>query len=305
MDLDPALHARLDALVHAHPVVLFMKGERRAPACGFSAAVVEILDGLRVDYHTVDVFSDPAVRDGIKLYSNWPTLPQLFIRGEFVGGCDIVRALSASGELATLLGMPAPAVPSVTVSPRAAEALAQASAEEGGVPVHVEISPAYEYELFLGPARDGEVEVRTSGVVLRFDGESARRADGLSIDLVDGPEGGFRIRSPQEPVKVRQLSAEQLKAMIDRGERFELFDVRTPHERELAKIEGSRLLDLDGQDYLLDLDRETPLVFQCHHGIRSQAAAEYAVREGFRTVFNLRGGIDAWSLRVDPMVPRY
>jgi len=93
--------------------------------------------------------------------------------------------------------------------------------------------------------------------------------------------------------------------MIDRGEPFEFVDVRTEWERDTARIEGSRLLDQAYHDHLLTLDRQTPIVFQCHHGIRSQSAAQYCEGLGFENLFNLSGGIDAWSQLVDPSVPRY
>jgi monothiol glutaredoxin len=93
--------------------------------------------------------------------------------------------------------------------------------------------------------------------------------------------------------------------MIDSGAAFEFVDVRTEGEREVAAIAGSRLLDQAYHDHLLTLDRSTVLVFHCHHGIRSQAAAEYCQNLGFDNLFNLRGGIDAWSQLVDPSVPRY
>ena len=89
------------------------------------------------------------------------------------------------------------------------------------------------------------------------------------------------------------------------GARFELVDVRTEEERELACIEGSRLLDQKYYEELLALDRETVLVCQCHHGIRSQSAAQHFEEQGFRTIYNLTGGIEAWSQLVDPSVPRY
>jgi monothiol glutaredoxin len=104
---------------------------------------------------------------------------------------------------------------------------------------------------------------------------------------------------------IRQLSAEELKAMMDAGKALVLVDVRTEEERAVASIEGSRLLDKAYHDELLALDRGTPLVFQCHHGVRSQMAAEYFRQHGFRNLHNLRGGIDAWSRSVDPSVPRY
>jgi len=104
---------------------------------------------------------------------------------------------------------------------------------------------------------------------------------------------------------IRQLSAEELKRMIDAGEAFVLVDVRTDEERAVARIEGSRLLDRAYHDELLGLDRGTLIVFQCHHGVRSQMAAEYFRQHGFRNLHNLRGGIEAWSRSVDPSIPRY
>jgi monothiol glutaredoxin len=108
-----------------------------------------------------------------------------------------------------------------------------------------------------------------------------------------------------EAPSIRQLSAPDLKALLESGTAIELVDVRTEEERATATIDGSRLLDQAYHDALLLRDRDTAIVFQCHHGIRSQSAAEYFRREGFRNLYNLRGGIDAWSVLVDPSVPRY
>src|SRR5580698_5218566 len=103
MPLTEAQRADFSRLVNAHPVVLFMKGNPRVPACGFSATVVGILDKLLPRFHSVDILQAPHVREGMKEFSNWPTFPQLYVRREFVGGCDIVKELNASGELQTLL----------------------------------------------------------------------------------------------------------------------------------------------------------------------------------------------------------
>jgi monothiol glutaredoxin len=93
---------RIAALLAEHPVVLFMKGTQYFPQCGFSAKAVSILEHFGVEPHTVDVLADPEIRAGIKTYSNWPTIPQLYVKGELVGGSDILMEMVESGELAQL-----------------------------------------------------------------------------------------------------------------------------------------------------------------------------------------------------------
>jgi monothiol glutaredoxin len=89
--------------VRANPVMVYMKGTPSFPMCGFSAATVEVLREIGVPFKSVDVLAEPAKRDAIKAYTNWPTIPQVFVAGKFVGGCDIVRELHAKGELAPLI----------------------------------------------------------------------------------------------------------------------------------------------------------------------------------------------------------
>jgi monothiol glutaredoxin len=88
--------------VAGNDVVLFMKGSKTAPQCGFSMQVAQILNQLGIDFKDINVLDDMGVRDGIKAYSNWPTIPQLYVKGEFVGGCDIVREMFQAGELQEL-----------------------------------------------------------------------------------------------------------------------------------------------------------------------------------------------------------
>ena len=99
---DPA-HDFIAKTVSEHPVVLFMKGVPDQPGCGFSATVVQILDHMGVDFAGVNVLQSDALRQGVKSFSDWPTIPQLYVKGEFVGGCDIIKEMYASGELKTLL----------------------------------------------------------------------------------------------------------------------------------------------------------------------------------------------------------
>jgi monothiol glutaredoxin len=94
---------RIGEEIAANDVVLFMKGTPQFPQCGFSAAVTNVLSQLGVPFTGVDVLADDAIRQGIKAFSNWPTIPQVYVKGEFVGGCDIVREMYQSGELQRLL----------------------------------------------------------------------------------------------------------------------------------------------------------------------------------------------------------
>ena len=95
--------ASIEKLIQEHPVMLFMKGSPKQPQCGFSARVSEILNFLKIPFHSFDVLSDNAIRSGIKEYSQWPTIPQLYVKGEFIGGCDIVEEQFETGELEKLL----------------------------------------------------------------------------------------------------------------------------------------------------------------------------------------------------------
>ncbi len=95
---------RIESEIGSHPVVLFMKGTPIFPQCGFSAMVVQVLSHMGVKFKSIDVLNEPDIRDGIKEFSNWPTIPQLYVRGELVGGADIVREMYESGELAETFG---------------------------------------------------------------------------------------------------------------------------------------------------------------------------------------------------------
>jgi monothiol glutaredoxin len=100
---DNAVTERIKQDITDNDVVLFMKGTPVFPQCGFSAAVVQVLNHLGVRFKGIDILADPELRQGIKVFSNWPTIPQLYVKGQFVGGCDIVREMFESGELAEML----------------------------------------------------------------------------------------------------------------------------------------------------------------------------------------------------------
>ena len=101
--MSEAISERIRRDVEKHPILIYMKGSPAAPQCGFSAATVRVFQELAVPFETRDVLADPELREAIKRFSSWPTIPQVYLGGEFVGGCDIVRELSESGELAELV----------------------------------------------------------------------------------------------------------------------------------------------------------------------------------------------------------
>lgn len=101
--MDPLIQDKIQDQIRNSPILIYMKGTPDMPMCGFSNSVVRTFDQLKVKYDTVNVLEDPEIRQGIKVFSNWPTIPQVYINGEFVGGCDIIMEMHQRGELATLV----------------------------------------------------------------------------------------------------------------------------------------------------------------------------------------------------------
>ena len=308
MGIDQATRDRIADLIASDRVVLFMKGGRDAPRCGFSATVCRILDHLLPEYRTVDVLSDPALREGIKAFSSWPTVPQLYLDGVLVGGSDIVQEMFAEGELFARLDVEVSDAqpPEIEITEAAATALARLAEEAEVRDLRLSIDARFRNGLFFGPTVAGDLRVESNGVVLFVDPLTARRAAGVSIDAVDTPGGpGFRIENPNAGPAFREIGVRELKARLDDGERFEFYDVRGPEERAIACFEASRLLDPEAAAQIETFDRDTPLIFYSHHGEQSQAVAKHFAALGFRRAFSLTGGIDAWSREIDPGVPRY
>ena len=199
MPLDTATRDRIDNLLKEHRVVLFMKGTRHQPMCGFSAAATNTLNELLPDYHSVDVLADPEVREGIKLYGDWPTIPQLYVEGELVGGADIISQMYGSGELHALFGLAAPdrTPPDITITDAAAEAIRQGTASAQGVALHLEIGPDHSAGFQLAPAGVHDIVAHANGLEVHFDPASAQRAQGIVIDWVSTVQGeGLSLTFP-------------------------------------------------------------------------------------------------------------
>jgi len=307
MSLDPATRETIEQQVGSARVVLYMKGHPRQPMCGFSAKTAGMLDSLLDEYVSIDVLQDEAVREGIKEYGQWPTIPQLYIDGELVGGCDIVTGMFNSGELHEMLGVEKPdrTPPEISITPKAAEKIREAMKGHTGIELHLQIDPDFQARFAMAPAEGGEISAEAGGITVLFDVGSAQRARGAAIDWVDSVQGeGLSINLPQAPKPVAQMSVQDLHAQLENGG-LTLVDVRSDEEREKASIAGAKAMNADLMAELEALPRETPLAFVCHTGARSQVAAEHFRKLGFTNVSNVAGGIDAWSREIDDSVPTY
>lgn len=308
MSLDDQTRTAIDELLTDNRVVLFMKGNRQQPQCGFSAKTVAALDMLLPDYITIDVLEYPQVREGIKEYGNWPTIPQLYVGGELLGGSDIIQEMLQSGELADALGVTVPDTPApeISISDGALEAIRNATASQPNMALHLQIDAAFNHSLSLSPPKPGSIEAQAGDVTLRLDPWSAARAGGLKIDMEEQLAGTrFVFDNPNAPPPVKEINVLELKARRDRGEEILLIDVRGDEERARALIDFARAWDREAMALIDELPKDTEIIFHCHVGGRSLQAAEHHRRLGYTNVYNLVGGIRAWAEEVDPDVPTY
>jgi len=220
---DPQAH--IEKMVSNNPVFLFMKGTPESPQCGFSYKVADILKSWKVPYQSFNVLSDENIRQGVKDYANWQTIPQLYINKEFVGGSDVVEEMSNNGELGDLLKEAFP---------------------------------------------------------------------------------GQEITPPTPKAEVQEVGSVEASAILKENSEIRLLDVRTPQERETARLENSVLLDQELVEEILSTwDPNTPLMFFCHIGERSRQASQYFASQGFQKVYNISDGIKGWSINVDSSIPQY
>jgi len=308
MSLDPALRSRIESILGADRVVLFMKGQPTMPQCGFSAKAVGALQDLGVEFAHVNVLADQEIREGIKAYGDWPTIPQLYVDGELIGGSDIILQMANSGELSSLLGVAAPdrTPPSITVTPAAVEMLKGALADAPGAALQLSIDASFQPNFQLAPFDANAIAAESNGLRVQFDPSSARRAEGITIDWVDDIRGqGLAINNPNAPKPVQELDVRSADDQLRVGA-ITLVDVRPADERAIASINGTyETFDAGNRERLEALPKDTALAFLCHRGGRSAQAAEQFRALGFTNVFNITGGIEAWADEVDNSVAKY
>jgi monothiol glutaredoxin len=302
MALDSETRGKIENLLSSNKVVLFMKGTPAQPQCGFSATTISTLDMMVSDYATVNVLENPAIREGIKEFGNWPTVPQLYVDGELIGGSDIVTEMLQSGELADVLGVTPPDVAETSISIDAAgiDVMKQALASNAGNVLQLQVSASWTHTISLGPDKGLAISVPVNDIELHMDPWSAARANGLSMTWEESMTGTrFAFDNPNAPPLVNQMTVQTLKEKLDGNDPVILIDVRSDEERADASIEGSRQWNEETRTELENLPKDTELVFHCAGGGRSQSLADAFRQQGFTDLHNVKGGIQAWLAEIE------
>ena len=307
MNLSDSVKSKIDNYVHSNKVVLFMKGTPQQPECGVSAKTIAALDSLLPDYASVNVLEDSEIREGIKVYGNWPTIPQLYIDGELVGGCDIVLNMLNSGELHECLNLDPPdrTPPEITLTAVAADQIKESMQGHEGIALHFQVDANWNSQFHLAPAEGNEISTESNGVRILMDLATAQRARGAVIDWVSSIEGeGLAIDLPQAPPPVKQMTVQELAKKLE-ADNITLVDIRGDDERARAFIEGAEILTREVMDKLEQMPKESEIAFLCQHGNASQGAAEYFRKKGFTKISNVAGGVQAWAQEINTSLPAF
>lgn len=304
-----AVHRQISTILASNPVVLFMKGTPEQPRCGFSAKSADVLTNLVPGFVGVDVLTNDEIRQGIKTYGNWPTIPQLYVKGELVGGSDIIMQLYNTGELHQLLGVAAPdrTAPEIFISDGAAAAIRAGMADEPSLGLHLRIDGRWQASFQLAAIEGHEIKALAQNLAVYMDVQTAQRAKGLRIDWIESLQGsGLSITNPNAPSAVKQMTVSALAAAMKSAHPPLIIDVRPEHDRLRAPFPlPSRALEGSSVATLEALEKSQPLAFLCHFGNSSKQAAEHFRALGFTEIFNVEGGIDAYAREIDPSVVRY
>lgn len=289
----------IDSLVNNNACVLFMKGNPTHPQCGFSSNTVGILkELLGEDFAYCNVLEDAEMREGIKEYGNWPTIPQLYINKELVGGNDIVTEMFNTGELQSMLELPQPnkEAAQITITETAAENIQKGIQNMGSSVLMLSIDGQYNTRFSIEEPKGYEISSEIGDIKIYMDVGTAKRANGIEIDWVEDLQGaGLVIKNPNEPKAVNQISAQELKQGMDDSNYSHIYDVRSEQQYLADSIPGSKRLDKTNMQVIEELDKNTPLVFVCAVGNTSQGACDFYRKKGYTNVNNLVGGVAGWQ----------
>jgi len=264
--MNESTNQRIEQLLDQNSVFLFMKGSPQAPMCGFSSNTVQILKSLinEHDFGWFNVLEDQEMREGIKHYGQWPTIPQLYVNKELVGGNDIITEMFNTGELHELLGLPQPdkTPPHISISEKAAEHIKEGMQDVGDHALFLSIDDSFNTRFSLEKPKGYEIIAEVEGIRFHMDIATAKRAQGIEIDWIDELQGsGLSIKNPNEPPPVQHLSVEDLKAWMDSDKPQPLiFDVRSQESIAAGTVTGAVRLDKEKMQEIENMEKDTALV---------------------------------------------
>ncbi len=290
---------RIEQMLTENPVFLFMKGTPQTPMCGFSSNTVKILkDLIGDDFASFNVLEDPEIREGIKAYGQWPTIPQLYVDKELIGGNDIISEMFNTGELHTLLNLPQPdrTPPKISITDEALNHIKEGLKDMGDHQLFLSVDDEFNTRFSLEMPKGYEIIADVGDLKVYMDIGTAKRSDGVAISWVDELQGsGLRINNPNEPPAVRDLSVGELQDWFATDTtQPKIYDVRSADKFNEGSVDHAVRLDKDSIAAIEAMDKNTPLVFVCQVGQSSMSAAEFFRKKGYTKVFNLTGGYNAW-----------
>ncbi len=291
---------RIEQMLDENPVFLFMKGTPQTPMCGFSSNTVKILkDLIGDDFSSFNVLEDPEIREGIKTYGQWPTIPQLYVNKELIGGNDIVSEMFNTGELHELLALEQPdrTPPSISITDEALNHIKEGLKDMGNHQLFLSVDDEFNTRFSLEQPKGYEVIADVGDLKVYMDIGTAKRSNGVEISWVDELQGsGLRIKNPNEPPAVKDLSVAELQDWLATDVDNPLvYDVRSPDKIAEGTVDTAVRLDKAAIERIESMDKDTPLVFVCQVGQSSMSAAEFFRKKGYTKVFNLTGGFNAWN----------
>jgi len=291
---------RIEKMLDEHPVFLFMKGNPQTPMCGFSSNTVKILkDMIGDDFGSFNVLDDPEIREGIKAYGQWPTIPQLYVNKELVGGNDIISEMFNTGELHELLNLTQPdrTAPTISITDEALNHIKEGLKDMGEHQLFLSVDDEFNTRFSLEMPKGYEIIADVGDLKVYMDIGTAKRSNGVEISWVDELQGsGLRIKNPNEPPAVQELSVAELQDWLDSDiKKPQIYDVRSADQVAEGTVAHAVRLDKSAIESIETMDKETPLVFVCQVGQSSMSAAEFFRKKGYTKIFNLTGGYNAWN----------
>ena len=291
---------RIEKMLDENPVFLFMKGNPQTPMCGFSSNTVKILkDMIGDNFGSFNVLEDPEIREGIKAYGQWPTIPQLYVNKELVGGNDIISEMFNTGELHELLNLKQPdrTPPQIDITDEALNHIKEGLKDMGDHQLFLSVDDEFNTRFSLEMPKGYEIIAAVGDLNVYMDIGTAKRSNGIEISWLDELQGsGLRIKNPNEPPAVQDLSVAELQDWFATDiENPNIYDVRSVDKIAEGTVDHAVRLDKAAIESIENMPKDTPLVFVCQVGQSSMSAAEYFRKKGYTKVFNLTGGYNAWS----------